>query len=127
MEEDNENKEYTMITPNFISRRGQIELTKTGNAMNRSFERLSSGLRINGARDDAAGLSISTRMGSQIEGLQQSIRNANDSISLFQTAEGALGEVETMLQRMRELAVQSANATYQDSDRSSLQAEISQL
>ncbi len=116
-----------MITPNFISRRGQIELTKTGNAMNRSFERLSSGLRINGARDDAAGLSISTRMGSQIEGLQQSIRNANDSISLFQTAEGALGEVETMLQRMRELAVQSANATYQDSDRASLQAEISQL
>ena len=116
-----------MITPNFISRRGQIELNKTGNAMNRSFERLSSGLRINGARDDAAGLSISTRMGSQIEGLQQSIRNANDSISLFQTAEGALGEVETMLQRMRELSVQAANGTYQDSDRGSLQAEVAQL
>ena len=116
-----------MITPNFISRRGQIELNKTSNAMNRSFERLSSGLRINSASDDVAGLSISTRMGSQVEGLQQSIRNANDSISLFQTAEGALGEVENMLQRMRELSVQAANGTYQDSDRGSLQAEVSQL
>ena len=80
MDEDTEHKEYKMITPNFVSRRGQINLTKSGNAINRSFERLSSGLRVNGARDDAAGLSITTRMGSQIEGLQQSIRNANDSI-----------------------------------------------
>ena len=116
-----------MITPNFISRRGQIELTKTSNAINRSFERLSSGLRVNGARDDAAGLSITTRMGSQVEGLQQSIRNANDSISLYQTAEGALGEVEGMLQRVRELAVQSANGALQTADRSAIQAEVSQL
>ncbi len=116
-----------MITPNFVSRRGQINLTKSGNAINRSFERLSSGLRVNGARDDAAGLSITTRMGSQIEGLQQSIRNANDSISLFQTAEGALGEVEGMLQRVRELAVQAANGSLQDSDRQSIQKEVSQL
>ena len=116
-----------MITPNFISRRGQIELTKTSNAINRSFERLSSGLRVNGARDDAAGLSITTRMGSQVEGLQQSIRNANDSISLYQTAEGALGEVEGMLQRIRELAVQSANGALQTSDREAIQAEVSQL
>jgi flagellin len=116
-----------MITPNFVSRRGQIELNKSSNAINRSFERLSSGLRVNSARDDAAGLSITTRMGSQIEGLQQSIRNANDSISLFQTAEGALGEVETMLQRMRELSVQSANAALQPADRESLQMEVTQL
>ena len=116
-----------MITPNFISRRGQIQLSKTSNAINRSFERLSSGLRVNGARDDAAGLSISTRMTSQVEGLQQSIRNANDSISLYQTAEGALGEVEGMLQRMRELSVQAANGALQDSDRQAIQAEVSQL
>lgn len=116
-----------MITPNFVSRRGQIELNKSSNAINRSFERLSSGLRVNSARDDAAGLSITTRMGSQIEGLQQSIRNANDSISLFQTAEGALGEVETMLQRMRELSVQSASAALQPADRESLQMEVAQL
>lgn len=127
MDEDTEHKEYKMITPNFVSRRGQINLTKSGNAINRSFERLSSGLRVNGARDDAAGLSITTRMGSQIEGLQQSIRNANDSISLFQTAEGALGEVEGMLQRVRELAVQAANGSLQDSDRQSIQKEVSQL
>ena len=116
-----------MITPNFVSRRGQINLTKAGNSINRSFERLSSGLRINGARDDAAGLSITTRMGSQVEGLQQSIRNANDSISLFQTAEGALGEVETMLQRVRELAVQAASGALQGADREAIQAEVSQL
>ena len=116
-----------MITPNFVSRRGQIELNKSTNSVTRSFERLSSGLRINSARDDAAGLSITTRMGSQIEGLQQSIRNANDSISLFQTAEGALGEVETMLQRMRELSVQSASAALSTADREAIQMEVSQL
>jgi flagellin len=116
-----------MITPNFVSRRGQIELNKSTNSISRSFERLSSGLRINSARDDAAGLSITTRMGSQIEGLQQSIRNANDSISLFQTAEGALGEVETMLQRMRELSVQAASGVLGDSDREAIQMEVKQL
>jgi flagellin len=95
--------------------------------MARSFERLSSGLRINSAADDSAGLSITTRMGAQITGLQQSMRNANDSISLFQTAEGALGEVETMLQRVRELAVQSGNGVLTKADREAIQAEVGQL
>ena len=116
-----------MITPNFVSRRGQIELNKSTSSMTRSFERLSSGLRINSAADDSAGLSITTRMGAQITGLQQSMRNANDSISLFQTAEGALGEVETMLQRVRELAVQSGNGVLTKADREAIQAEVNQL
>ena len=116
-----------MITPNFISRRSQFELGKSSNAISQSFERLSTGLRINGASDDVAGLSISTRMGSQVEGLQQSIRNANDSISLFQTAEGALGEIENMLQRARELSVQASNAVLNTADRQSIQSEINQI
>ena len=92
-----------------------------------SLERLSSGLRINSARDDAAGLSISSRFEAQIRGLNQGVRNANDGISLSQTAEGALGEVTSNLQRIRELAVQSANATYSSDDRATLQSEVSQL
>jgi flagellin len=116
-----------MIISNFVSRRGQIELNKSTSSMARSFERLSSGLRINSAADDSAGLSITTRMGAQITGLQQSMRNANDSISLFQTAEGALGEVETMLQRVRELAVQSGNGVLTKADREAIQAEVGQL
>lgn len=116
-----------MITPNFISKRAEIELNKSTTAMSRSFERLSSGLRINSARDDVAGLSITNRMSAQVNGLNQSIRNANDAISLFQTAEGALGEVESMLQRMRELSVQSANGTINAKDREAIQKEIFQL
>jgi flagellin len=116
-----------MITPNFISRRAEIELNKSTNSMSLSFERLSSGLRINSAKDDVAGLSITNRMGAQVNGLNQSIRNANDSISLFQTAEGALGEVESMLQRMRELSVQSANGAINSKDREAIQKEITQL
>jgi flagellin len=92
-----------------------------------SFERLSSGLRINGAKDDAAGLAISNRLTAQIRGLNQSVRNSNDGISLAQTAEGALNETTNILQRMRELSVQSANDTNNDSDRASIQAEIAQL
>jgi len=91
------------------------------------MERLSSGLRINSAKDDAAGLAISERMTSQIRGLNQAIRNANDGISLVQTAEGAIGESTNILQRIRELAVQSANDTNSSGDRASLQSEVTQL
>jgi flagellin len=116
-----------MMTPRFISRRSAIELGNTTNSISKSFERLSTGLRINAASDDTAGLAITTRMTSQVEGLQQSIRNANDSISLFQTAEGALNEVSSMLQRARELSVQSANGIMSAADRESIQGEISQI
>ena len=93
----------------------------------RRLQRLSSGLRINSAKDDAAGLAISERFTAQIKGLNQGVRNANDGISLAQTAEGALKEVTNNLQRIRELAVQSANATNSASDRTALQAEVAQL
>jgi len=105
----------------------QRKLNSTSNALGRSFERLSSGLRINGAKDDAAGLSITTRFSAQIRGLNQAVRNSNDGISLAQTAEGALNETSNILQRIRELAVQAANDTNNDSDRTSLQAEVAQL
>ncbi len=91
------------------------------------MQRLSSGLRVNSAKDDAAGLAISERMNAQVRGLSVAARNANDGISLAQTAEGALGKVGDMLQRMRELAVQSANASNNSSDRTALQAEVTQL
>ena len=91
------------------------------------MQRLSSGLRDNSAKDDAAGLAIAERMNTQVKGLTVAARNANDGISLAQTAEGALGKVGDMLQRMRELAVQSSNATNSDSDRVALQAEVKQL
>jgi flagellin len=96
-------------------------------SMQTSLERLSSGLRINRAKDDAAGLAISERLTSQIRGLDQAVRNANDGISLLQTAEGALGEIENALQRMRELAVQAKNGTYNGSDRDSLDDEFNAL
>ena len=92
-----------------------------------AMERLSTGKRINSAKDDAAGLAIASSMTSQIRGMNQAIRNANDGISFAQTAEGALGEVTNMLQRVRELAVQSASGTYSDDDRANLQAEVEQL
>jgi flagellin len=100
-------------------------MSQTGLAT--ALQRLSSGLRINSAKDDAAGLSISNRMTSQIRGMDQAVRNANDGISLAQTAEGALGETTNLLQRMRELSIQSSNATNSASDRKSLQAEVNQL
>ena len=116
-----------VINTNVASLNSQRQLTKSQSALNQSLERLSSGLRINSAKDDAAGMAISTRMTSQISGLNQATRNANDGISLAQTAEGALNEVSSNLQRLRELAVQSANATNSDSDRASIQAEASAL
>lgn len=102
-------------------------LNQTRGSMEQAMERLSSGKRINGAADDAAGLAISSRMTSQIRGLNQSIRNANDAISLAQTAEGALIEIENMLQRMRELAVQAETGTNVDKDREYLDLEFEQL
>ena len=115
------------INTNNSALNAQRQLSSTTSSLGISFERLSSGLRINGASDDAAGLSISTRFTSQINGLNQAVRNSNDGISLAQTAEGALNETTNILQRIRELAVQSANDTNNDRDRSSLQAEVNQL
>lgn len=115
------------ILNNQMSMTAQRSLNKSGSALSTAMERLSSGLRINSAKDDAAGLAIADRMTSSIRGLNQAVRNANDGISLAQTAEGALQETTNILQRMRELAVQSANDTNTGSDRTSLQKEVSQL
>ncbi len=116
-----------VINTNIASLTAQRNLNSSQSELNTSLQRLSSGLRINSAKDDAAGLAISERFTSQIRGLNQAARNANDGISLAQTAEGALSEIGNNLQRIRELAVQSANATNSASDRASLQAEASQL
>ena len=115
------------INTNQSALNAQRQLNSTSRALSTSFERLSSGLRINGAKDDAAGLSITTRFNAQVKGLNQAVRNSNDGISLAQTAEGALNETTNILQRMRELAVQSANDTNNANDRASLNAEIVQL
>jgi flagellin len=115
------------INTNVASLNAQRNLGASQSALAKSMQRLSSGLRINSAKDDAAGLAISDRMTSQIRGLNQAVRNSNDGISLAQTAEGALQESTNILQRMRELAVQSANDTNSASDRSSLQSEVNQL
>src|SRR5690606_29513893 len=116
-----------VIGTNVASLNAQRQLMNSGSALDRASERLSSGNRINSAEDDAAGLAISNRMASQVRGLDQAVRNANDGISLIQTAEGALQESTNILQRMRELSVQSANGIYGDSDRKTLQAEVKQL
>ncbi|WP_024459950.1 flagellin [Marinimicrobium sp. LS-A18] len=116
-----------VINTNVASLNTQRQLMQSGNALDQATERLASGNRINSAKDDAAGLAISNRMTSQIRGLDQAVRNANDGISMIQTAEGALQEGTNILQRMRELAVQSANGIYSDSDRSTLNAEVQQL
>ncbi len=115
------------INTNAYSLNAQRNLNSSQNALATSLQRLSSGLRINSARDDAAGLAISDRLTSQIRGLNQAVRNANDGISLAQVAEGALQESTNILQRMRELSIQSANGSNSDSDREALQAEVSQL
>ena len=115
------------INTNVASLNAQRNLGATQNSLAKSMERLSSGLRINSAQDDAAGLAISNRMTSQIRGLDQAVRNANDGISLAQTAEGAMQESTNLLQRMRELSVQSANASNSSADRSALNAEVNQL
>jgi len=116
-----------VINTNIASLNTQRNLSMSQSALNTSIQRLSSGLRVNSAKDDAAGLAIGERMTSQIRGLNQAVRNANDGISLAQTAEGALGTITDSLQRIRELAVQSANATNSSSDRSALNAEAQQL
>ena len=103
------------------------KLAKATHSLDTTYKRLSSGYRINSAKDDAAGLQISDRLTSQINGLKQGNRNANDGIALAQTAEGALDEVHTMLQRIRTLSVQSANGTNTTEDRVSIQGEVSQL
>jgi flagellin len=115
------------INTNISSLTAQRNSNRTQNELSTAIQRLSSGLRINSAKDDAAGLAISDRMTSQIRGLNQAARNANDGISLAQVAEGALSSVSSNLQRMRELAVQSANATNSSSDRVALQQEVAQL
>ncbi|WP_295954380.1 flagellin [Rhodoferax sp.] len=115
------------INTNINSLNAQRNLATSSSSLATSMQRLSSGLRVNSAKDDAAGLAISERMTTQIRGLTVGARNANDGISLSQTAEGALGKVGDMLQRMRELAVQSSNATNSKADRAALQAEVGQL
>jgi flagellin len=117
----------SVINTNIQSINAQRNLNKSQTGLASSLQRLSSGLRINSAKDDAAGLAISERMTSQVRGMNQASRNANDGISLAQTAEGALSESGNILQRIRELAVQSANATNSASDRLSLQSEVNQL
>ena len=116
-----------VINTNIASLNAQRNLDKSQSANQQALQRLSSGLRINSAKDDAAGLAISTRFTSQIKGLDVAVRNAGDGIALAQTAEGALGSINESLQRIRELAVQSANATNSDVDREALQAEVDQL
>jgi flagellin len=117
----------TVINTNVKSLVAQDAIMKNNRALSTSMQRLSTGSRINSAKDDAAGLAISTRMDSQVRGLNMAIRNANDGISLMQTAEGAMDEVTGILQRMRELSVQSVNGTNNDSDRVALNDEVKQL
>lgn len=115
------------VNTNVSSLNTTNKLSKATHSLDTTYKRLSSGYRINSAKDDAAGLQISDRLTSQINGLKQGNRNANDGIALAQTAEGALDEVHTMLQRIRTLSVQSANGTNTTADRESIQGEVSQL
>ncbi|RHW75959.1 flagellin [Colwellia sp. RSH04] len=115
------------VNTNVSSLNAQRQLSNTGSALDTSFQRLSSGMRINSAKDDAAGLQISNRLSSQINGLNQGNRNANDGISLAQTAEGAMDEMTSMFQRVRTLAQQSANGSNTDDDRLAIQEEIRSL
>lgn len=116
-----------VINSNIAALNSQRQLVKSGDDLSQAMERLSSGRRINTAADDAAGLAISNRQTSAILGLNQAVRNANDGISLIQTTEGALDETTNILQRMRELSIQSANGIYSDADRGTLNAEAQQL
>lgn len=115
------------VNTNVSALNAQRQLSNSSNALNTSFERLSSGFRINRAADDAAGLQITDRLTSQVQGLNQAVRNANDAISLVQTAEGALGETTSSLQRIRQLAVQAQNGINSSADRLALQKEVSAL
>jgi flagellin len=116
-----------VINTNISALRASNASVAANKALGMAMERLSTGKRINSAKDDAAGLAIATSMTSQVMGMGQGIRNANDGISLAQTAEGALGEVTNMLQRIRELAVQGASGTFQTSDRAAMQSEVTNL
>jgi flagellin len=115
------------VNTNIMSLNAQRNLSSTATSLATSMQRLSSGLRVNSAKDDAAGLAIAERMNAQVRGMNVAIRNANDAISLAQTAEGALGKVGDMLQRMRELAVQARNGTNGTDDRANLDAEFQEL
>ena len=117
----------TVINTNTAALRAQNGSRVANQALQSAMERLSTGKRINSAKDDAAGLAIASNMTSQIRGMNQAIRNANDGISLAQTAEGALSEVTNMLQRVRELAVQSASGSYSDDDRANMDTEVQEL
>lgn len=117
----------TVIGTNIAALRASNANTSASMSLQQSMERLSTGKRINSASDDAAGLAISNSMTSQINGMNQGIRNANDGIAMAQTADGALDEVTNMMQRIRELAVQASSGTYSSSDRTNMQTEVSQL
>jgi flagellin len=117
----------TVINTNVSALRAQNNSRIANKMQGQAMERLSSGKRINSAKDDAAGLAIATRMDAKVRGLNQAVRNANDGISLAQTAEGAMGEVSNILVRMRELSVQAANGTAAASDRTAIQAEVTAL
>jgi flagellin len=117
----------TTINTNVMSLNAQRNLASSASSLATSMQRLSSGLRVNSAKDDAAGLAIAERMNAQVRGMNVAIRNANDGISLAQTAEGALGKVGDSLQRMRELAVQARNSTNSDADKTSLDKEYKEL
>ncbi|MBF0124009.1 MAG: flagellin FliC [Magnetococcales bacterium] len=116
-----------VINTNMPSIQSQRYLTRSTMALSKTFERLSSGLRVNHAADDAAGLSITTRMTAQVRGVNQAMRNANDAISLVQVADGSLEETNSALQRIRELTVQAASDTYTSTDRADIQKEVNQL
>ena len=116
-----------VINTNIGALKASNAANQAGKALGTAMERLSTGKRINSAKDDAAGLAIATSMTSQVRGMNQGIRNANDGIAMAQTAEGALGEVTNMMQRVRELAVQSTSGTYSADDKANLQAEVTQL
>ncbi|PTB98244.1 flagellin FliC, partial [Thalassospira xiamenensis] len=115
------------VNTNVSSLNAQRQLMTSGNGLDQAFQRLSSGFRINSAADDAAGLQISSRMTSQIEGLNQAVRNANDGVSLAQTAEGAMQEITNSLQRIRQLSIQSQNGINSAEDRAALQKEVAAL
>ena len=117
----------TVINTNVSALRAQNSSRVAGNMLGTAMERLSTGKRINSAKDDAAGLAIATRMDAKVRGLNQAIRNANDGISLAQTAEGAMGEISNILVRIRELSVQSASGTAAASDRTAIQTEVTEL
>src|SRR6201994_1763618 len=117
----------TVINTNVSALRAQNGTRMADQALQTAMQRLSSGKRINNASDDAAGLAIASSMTSQITGMNQAIRNSNDGISMAQTADGALNEVTNMLQRIRELAVQSSSGTYSNDDRTNMNAEVTAL